>query len=69
MHIGKWLLVKHDGKIVKGIVQKFSFEDLEIRLEAHHIKSWKNYPKLRYKVSNGKTLCYECHHKRGYKLI
>lgn len=39
------------------------------KLEAHHIKSWKNYPKLRYRISNGKTLCYKCHHKRGYKII
>jgi 5-methylcytosine-specific restriction endonuclease McrA len=38
-------------------------------LEAHHIKSWKSYPKIRFRVSNGKTLCYKCHHKKGYKLI
>jgi len=30
-------------------------------LEAHHIKSWKNYPKLRYTLYNGITLCRECH--------
>ena len=30
-------------------------------LEAHHNKSWAKYPKLRYKVSNGITLCRECH--------
>ena len=37
-------------------------------LEAHHIKSWVNYPKLRYKVDNGITLCRECHkllHKKN----
>ena len=32
-------------------------------LEADHIKSWKNYPKLRYKVSNGRALCRPCHIK------
>lgn len=34
------------------------------KLEAHHIKSWVNFPKLRFRVSNGLTLCYKCH-KRG----
>ena len=38
------------------------------RLEAHHIKSWRNYLKFRFKVNNGQTLCYKCHHKKGYIL-
>ena len=33
------------------------------RLEAHHIRSWKNYPHLRYDVDNGITLCL-AHHPR-----
>jgi len=30
---------------------------------AHHIYSWSDYPKLRYKVSNGVTLC-QAHHPK-----
>jgi len=32
-------------------------------LVAHHKKSFKDYPKLRFNVSNGKTLCRSCHKK------
>lgn len=31
------------------------------KLNAHHIKKYAYYPELRYTVSNGITLCYECH--------
>ena len=34
------------------------------RLEVHHILSWREYPELRYVVSNGITLC-SSHHPRG----
>lgn len=30
-------------------------------LEVHHIKSWKNFPNERLNVSNGITLCEDCH--------
>lgn len=35
----------------------------KIKLNAHHIFSWKYYPNLRYEVSNGMTLCEDCHIK------
>lgn len=34
-----------------------------IRLEAHHIFDWKNNTKLRYEITNGITLCQNCHTK------
>jgi hypothetical protein len=30
-------------------------------LHAHHIRSWEDYPNLRYDVNNGITLCIFCH--------
>jgi hypothetical protein len=37
--------------------------DCKGRLESHHILNWKNYPKLRYDINNGITLCH-FHHPR-----
>ena len=31
------------------------------QLVAHHIRTWKHYPKLRHSVKNGITLCRACH--------
>lgn len=33
------------------------------KLVSHHIKSFRNFPELRLEVSNGQTLCEDCHKK------
>ena len=33
------------------------------KVEAHHVKSFAQYPDLRYELSNGITLCVPCHQK------
>lgn len=40
-----------------------------IKLEADHIKPWRDYPELRYDISNGRTLCKVCHKMIGWSLF
>lgn len=37
-------------------------------LQAHHVKSWKHYPELRYDINNGVALCPHCHHAHHLRL-
>jgi hypothetical protein len=48
----------------------YTCQDCKIKggyLQAHHIKSWAKYSKLRYKIKNGITLHLDCHKKIHYK--
>jgi 5-methylcytosine-specific restriction endonuclease McrA len=45
------------------LCKKTSQELKNIKLSAHHKKSFKDHPRERFKVSNGITLCWDCHGK------
>lgn len=55
----KWRnnVIKRDGRICQLCHIKFPTNELE----AHHIAAWKIYPKKRYNLDNGITLCAACH--------
>jgi 5-methylcytosine-specific restriction endonuclease McrA len=36
----------------------------KVTLNAHHVKEWAKFPKMRFEVDNGVTLCKTCHENR-----
>lgn len=45
------------------ICKKRNKKGISVYLEADHILSFELYPQLRFVISNGRTLCKECHRK------
>lgn len=39
------------------------------RMFAHHIKSWDDFPELRYVLGNGQTMCKRCHERLHDKTL
>lgn len=50
----------------------YTCQDCRVRggnLNAHHLNSFKKYPKQRYIVNNGIALCEKCHRKRHGRAV
>lgn len=41
--------------------QQCGATEQEAIIHAHHIKSFRGYPELRYDINNGLALCWDCH--------
>jgi len=52
-------VLKRDGYKCRGCHST----GYSIKLHAHHIHEWFDYPALRFDVMNGITLCDKCHKK------
>lgn len=61
--------IRHSTEYKEWRLQVFGRDDFTCRrcgvrgvyLEAHHVKGFAEFPKLRFDVDNGLTLCKECH--------
>ena len=60
----KWTCV-FCGYRSKGKRKGTRFSDIE----ADHIESFSKYPNLRFSITNGRTLCFECHKKVTFKKL
>ena len=51
----------------QNVLERDNYQCIECgsseKLNAHHLKSWKNNPDLRFDITNGITLCEKCHIK------
>ena len=58
---GAWKYRKWKKAVLER--DKFTCQKCNIQndLIAHHVKGWTKYPKLRYIISNGLTVCHNCH--------
>lgn len=56
-HYGKWM------KVFTRDNFKCKMCESKVKLQAHHILPWRDYPELRFDVNNGITLC-QAHHPR-----
>lgn len=62
---------KRDNWTCQMCKEKNDKNGVRKKINAHHIKSFSRYPKLRFVVENGITLCEECHYQTtsyGIKL-
>ena len=58
-------VLKRDNKTCQVCLKK---EGKNLKLVAHHIKTVKDYPDLRFEIDNGLTVCVPCHADiHGYK--
>lgn len=59
------LAVKNRDNYTCQICNKRNGEELH----SDHIKPFSLYPDLRFEISNGRTLCVDCHYKYGWSLF
>lgn len=62
--------LKHSRELIKwrkGVFKRDNYTCIKcnskLNIQAHHIKEWSKCIELRFELSNGITLCHECHQK------